>query len=81
MAKKVEWQRPDWWPTGQKDNVDHSINFKCVGGPAHGWIVRLYEPFDEIVLQRKHRYVLTPPTSGSKSTKWMLVHSGEVNNG
>lgn len=82
VARVAKFEKPSDWPKGHKDNADHSITFKCVGGPMHGNIVRLYHPFDNITFPYPHgdeTYSLTPPIK--EGGKWTLVHQLQTKEG
>ena len=60
------------------DNKDGSYTFKCIGGPLHGGVLRVYLPFEPVVLPYPTgdvTYTLHPPVR--KGGKWVFVHQGE----
>jgi hypothetical protein len=69
-------------PKGKDARKDGDARFKCIGGPLHEVVVRVWPPYDYLRFRGNdgayHVYELTPPLASSRSTMWVFVHNPDV---
>jgi hypothetical protein len=61
-------------------DADQSMRFKCIGGPLHEVIVRVWPPYDLLEFHHQGdtiKYTLSPPLR--KNGMWVYVHEEDAN--
>ncbi len=62
---------------GKSTATDGGIRFALVGGPWHGQMIRVYDPFERVVFKTEmgivHVYQVHPPMSAK--AKWTYVYN------
>lgn len=69
---------------GKDGRADGSFRFKCIGGPLHEVVVRMWPPYDYLRFAgnngESHVYELVPPLQSARSKAWVLVHNDDATN-